>query len=137
MRVAIVMETFLPKLDGIVRMLTELLAYLARRGHEALVVAPGAGPQAYAGFAVARLPRLPRPGALRPRGGRRPLRPAPTRPGVARARPRRGRGRGHAARRLRRSALPREEPGGARDARGGPARAAAPDRRRRPRAPGW
>src|SRR5438270_13749983 len=73
MRVAIVMETFLPKLDGIVRMLTELLAYLARRGHEALVVAPGAGPQAYAGFAVARLPGLP----WRPYPGLILARPAP------------------------------------------------------------
>ena len=32
MRIAIVTETFLPKMDGIVRMLTELLDHLARRG---------------------------------------------------------------------------------------------------------
>jgi len=55
MRVAIVTETFLPKMDGIVRMLTELLAHLARTGHEALVIAPGRGPGAYAGHRVERV----------------------------------------------------------------------------------
>src|SRR5918997_574803 len=38
MRVAIVTETFLPKMDGIVRMLTEFLDHLRRQGHEALVL---------------------------------------------------------------------------------------------------
>lgn len=54
MRVAIVTETFLPKMDGIVRMLTELLDHLRRQGHEALVLAPGRGPGEYAGFRVER-----------------------------------------------------------------------------------
>jgi phosphatidylinositol alpha 1,6-mannosyltransferase len=54
MRVAIVTETFLPKVDGIVRMLTELLGYLADAGHEALVLTPGSGPPAHAGFRVTR-----------------------------------------------------------------------------------
>lgn len=54
MRVAIVTETFLPKVDGIVRMLTELLDYLSRTGHDALVLTPGAGPDHYAGFPVER-----------------------------------------------------------------------------------
>ncbi len=55
MRVAIVTETFLPKVDGIVRMLTELLRYLRDAGHEALVIAPGKGPDRHAGFPVERV----------------------------------------------------------------------------------
>ncbi len=55
MRVAIVTETFLPKMDGIVRMLTEFLGHLRGHGHDALVIAPGAGPSEYAGFPVRRL----------------------------------------------------------------------------------
>jgi len=55
MRVAIVTETFLPKMDGIVRMLTEFLGYLRAQGHDALVIAPGAGPTEHAGFVVRRL----------------------------------------------------------------------------------
>ena len=55
MRVAIVTETFLPKMDGIVRMLTELLGYLRHQGHEALVIAPGSGPAEHDGFPVRRI----------------------------------------------------------------------------------
>ena len=55
MRVAIVTETFLPKMDGIVRMLTEFLAHLARTGHEALVIAPGRGPAAHGNYQVERV----------------------------------------------------------------------------------
>lgn len=54
MRIAIVTETFLPKMDGIVRMLTELLDYLGRRGHEAIVLTPGNGEAHYDRFPVAR-----------------------------------------------------------------------------------
>lgn len=54
MRIAIVTETFLPKMDGIVRMLTEFLDHLAAQGHEALVIAPGQGDNHYAGFRVER-----------------------------------------------------------------------------------
>ncbi len=54
MRVAIVTETFLPKMDGIVRMLVELLAYLEQQGHEALVLVPGKGPNYHGPFAVDR-----------------------------------------------------------------------------------
>ena len=55
MRVAIVTETFLPKMDGIVRMLTELLGYLRHQGHEALVIAPGSGPTEHNSFPVRRI----------------------------------------------------------------------------------
>jgi len=54
MRIAIVTETFLPKMDGIVRMLTEFLDYLQLLGHEALILTPGAGTDTYAGFRVER-----------------------------------------------------------------------------------
>lgn len=54
MRIAIVTETFLPKMDGIVRMLTEFLDHLQRHGHDALVLTPGAGANTYAGFPVER-----------------------------------------------------------------------------------
>jgi phosphatidylinositol alpha 1,6-mannosyltransferase len=54
MRIAIVTETFLPKMDGIVRMLTELLDYLDRCGHEAIVLTPGNGETHYRRFSVAR-----------------------------------------------------------------------------------
>ena len=55
MRVAIVTETFLPKMDGIVRMLVELLGHLRRQGHEALIIAPGQGPTEHDGFGVRRV----------------------------------------------------------------------------------
>jgi len=41
MRVAIVTETFLPQVNGVVRMLMEYLAYLEAHGHDAIVFAPG------------------------------------------------------------------------------------------------
>ncbi len=41
MRVAIVTETFLPRVNGIVRMLVAYLEHLERHGHQALVFAPG------------------------------------------------------------------------------------------------
>jgi glycosyltransferase involved in cell wall biosynthesis len=58
MRLAIVTETFLPKMDGIVRTLLELLEYLAANGHEAMVFAPGAGATTVQGFPVFRQPGL-------------------------------------------------------------------------------
>lgn len=54
MRIAIVTETFLPKMDGIVRMLTEFLDHLATRGHDAIVLTPGAGDDRYGDFRVER-----------------------------------------------------------------------------------
>ncbi|MCY3781389.1 MAG: glycosyltransferase family 1 protein [Chloroflexi bacterium] len=43
MRVAIITETFLPKVDGIVKVVCLLLDHLSRRGIEALVIAPRYG----------------------------------------------------------------------------------------------
>ena len=46
MRVAIITETFLPKVDGIVKVTCLLLDHLSRRGIEALVIAPRYGERA-------------------------------------------------------------------------------------------
>lgn len=73
MRIAVITETFLPKVDGIVRMLTEFLDYLGHTTHEALVVAPGSGPTSYSRFPVVRLPGL----RWRPYPGLTIARPAP------------------------------------------------------------
>ena len=58
MRVAIVTESFLPSINGVTRTATALTSYLRRRGHDAMVVAPGngsAGPQEHDGFPVVRV----------------------------------------------------------------------------------
>jgi glycosyltransferase involved in cell wall biosynthesis len=52
MRVAIVTENFLPKLDGVTRTLAMLLEHLQRRGHQALVLGPEGSPRRYAGARV-------------------------------------------------------------------------------------
>ncbi len=61
MRIAIVTETFLPRVDGIVRMLLEFLAYLESEGHDAIVFAPGDGERVCHGFPVTRVHGLPFP----------------------------------------------------------------------------
>src|SRR5262245_49908039 len=61
MRVGIVAESFLPQMNGVVRMQLEFLAYLRRRGHEALVFAPGDGPTEAEGFPVRRVRGVPFP----------------------------------------------------------------------------
>ena len=62
MRVAIITETFLPKVDGIVKVACLLLDHLSRRGIEALVIAPryGAG-NSYNDVPIHSLPSLPLP----------------------------------------------------------------------------
>lgn len=59
MRVAIITETFLPKVDGIVKVICRLLDHLSKRGIEAMVIAPryGAG-QSYRDVPVRSLPSL-------------------------------------------------------------------------------
>lgn len=59
MRVAIITETFLPKVDGIVKVTCLLLDHLAKRGVEALVIAPRYGESArYNDVPVRSLPSL-------------------------------------------------------------------------------
>ncbi len=62
MRVAIITETFLPKVDGIVKVTCLLLDHLARRGIETLVIAPRYGEnQRYNDALVRSLPSMPLP----------------------------------------------------------------------------
>lgn len=61
MRIALVTETFLPKVDGIVNTLCHLLEHLARRGHTSLLLAPNGGPAQYAAAQVIGFPTVPFP----------------------------------------------------------------------------
>lgn len=61
MRVAIVTETFLPRMDGVVRMLLEFLTYLQNNGHDAVVIAPGQGPTTWNDVPVLRVRGIPFP----------------------------------------------------------------------------
>ncbi|MDO5033053.1 glycosyltransferase family 1 protein [Corynebacterium sp.] len=58
MRIAIVTEVFLPKIDGVVTRVTRTLEQLAALGHEVRVFATGKPPATYAGFEVTRIPSL-------------------------------------------------------------------------------
>ncbi len=61
MRVAIVTEVFLPKIDGVVTRLTRTIEQLAELGHEVAIFAPGNPPATFAGFPVHRIPSLALP----------------------------------------------------------------------------
>lgn len=62
MRTALVTESFLPHVNGVSNSVCRVLEHLERRGHEALLVAPGAGPESYAGAPVVRAASVPLPG---------------------------------------------------------------------------
>jgi glycosyltransferase involved in cell wall biosynthesis len=61
MKIAIFTETFLPKIDGVVTILCQVLERLQARGHQALVFGPPGGPKEYAGAEVVGVggPRFP------------------------------------------------------------------------------
>ncbi len=61
MRIALVTENFLPKLDGVTRTLAMLLEHLQRQGHQAMVLGPDGAPTRYAGARVFGAPGLPLP----------------------------------------------------------------------------
>lgn len=61
MRVAIVTENFLPKLDGVTRTLAMTLEHLHRHGHRALVMGPTHAVRRYEGALVLRAPGIPLP----------------------------------------------------------------------------
>jgi glycosyltransferase involved in cell wall biosynthesis len=61
MRIALMTEPFLPKIDGIVTMLTKTVECLRRRGDEVLIFAPSGGPKELFGAEVVGLPSLPFP----------------------------------------------------------------------------
>jgi glycosyltransferase involved in cell wall biosynthesis len=52
MRVAIITENFLPKLDGVTRTLARLLEYLQSHGHQVLLLGPESGMAEYAGAEI-------------------------------------------------------------------------------------
>jgi phosphatidylinositol alpha 1,6-mannosyltransferase len=57
-RVAVVTESFLPHVNGVTNSVLQVISHLRRRGHEALVLAPGAGPDEVDGVPVIRVPAL-------------------------------------------------------------------------------
>ncbi len=61
MRVALVTENFLPKLDGVTRTLAMLLDYLERHEHPAIVLGPEGSPRRYAGARVVGAHGVPLP----------------------------------------------------------------------------
>ena len=61
LKIALVSETFLPKVDGVVTRLLATLENLAALGHQVLVFAPPRAPAEYAGHRVVTAPGLPFP----------------------------------------------------------------------------
>jgi glycosyltransferase involved in cell wall biosynthesis len=61
MRIAIVTENFLPKLDGVTHTLAMLLEYLQAGGHQTLVLGPESGMEEYAGAQVVGTAGVPFP----------------------------------------------------------------------------
>ena len=61
MRVAIITENFLPKLDGVTHTLVRLLEHLQSTGHQALLLGPESGMDRYAGAEVIGTAGLPFP----------------------------------------------------------------------------
>lgn len=61
MRVALITETFLPNVNGVVTTLCRLLEHLRDHGHEALLVAPETNLESYAGAQIIPLRGVPLP----------------------------------------------------------------------------
>jgi glycosyltransferase involved in cell wall biosynthesis len=61
MRIALMTESFLPKVDGIVTMLTKTVEYLRQSGDEVLIFAPSGGPNELFGAEVVGMPSVPFP----------------------------------------------------------------------------
>jgi glycosyltransferase involved in cell wall biosynthesis len=58
MRIALLTETFLPKIDGVVKSLCNLLDHLEVRGHQSLLLAPAGSPEIYASTPVRQMKAL-------------------------------------------------------------------------------
>src|SRR5579863_401365 len=61
MRITIITENFLPKLDGVTRTLAMLLEHLQNNGHSVLLLGPDSGMEAYAGAEVIGTAGIPLP----------------------------------------------------------------------------
>lgn len=61
MRIAIITENFLPKLDGVTRTLARLLQHLQAHGHQALLLGPKSGMDTYAGAEIIGTAGVPLP----------------------------------------------------------------------------
>lgn len=61
MRVAIVAESFLPEVNGVTNSVLRVLEHLEAEGHDALVVAPGDGPEQVGHARVVRMPAVALP----------------------------------------------------------------------------
>ncbi|MBC6446448.1 glycosyltransferase family 4 protein [Actinokineospora xionganensis] len=61
MRVAIVTESFLPQVNGVSNSVLRIVEHLHQRGHQAMVIAPGAGPDRYLHANVSRVPAVDLP----------------------------------------------------------------------------
>ncbi len=61
MRIAIITENFLPKLDGVTRTLARLLEYLQENQHQALLLGPESGMEHYAGAEIVGTAGVPLP----------------------------------------------------------------------------
>ncbi len=55
MRIALLTETFLPKIDGVVKSVCHLLEHLEKKGHPALLLAPEGSPERYASAPVVQM----------------------------------------------------------------------------------
>lgn len=62
MRIAVVTESFLPRVNGVTNSVCRILEHFTARGHQALVVTPGEGPDEYAGHQVVAVPGFSLPG---------------------------------------------------------------------------
>lgn len=60
-KVAVVTESFLPRMNGVTNSVCRVVEYLSARGHEVLVVAPGPGPGDHAGQPVRLTPGVALP----------------------------------------------------------------------------
>lgn len=60
-RVAIVTESFLPQVNGVTNSVVRVLDHFGRRGVDAMVIAPGVGPDEHNGVPVVRLPTVELP----------------------------------------------------------------------------
>jgi phosphatidylinositol alpha 1,6-mannosyltransferase len=61
LRIAIVTESFLPSVNGVSRSVDRVARHLIERGHEAMIIAPGHGPDTHHGARVERLRAIPMP----------------------------------------------------------------------------